>query len=83
VFGDVDLDVRRAAMVPDEVTVTAVAPFGDVEMIVPNDVQVDASGFTLFGSKKNAVQAPAASESAPVVRVHAFTVFGSVKVWSA
>ena len=83
VFGDVDLDFRQAAMVPDEVTVTSVAPFGDVEVIVPNGVRVDVSGFTLFGSKKIAVQASAASESAPVVRVRAFTVFGSVKVWSA
>jgi predicted membrane protein len=83
VFGDVDLDVRHAAMVPDEVNVTAVAPFGDVEVIVPNGVELDVSGFTLFGSKKIAVQASAASESALVVRVHAFPVFGSVKVWSA
>jgi Domain of unknown function (DUF1707) len=44
---------------------------------------VSVSGFTLFGSKKIAVQASAASELAPVVRVRAFTVFGSVKVWSA
>jgi hypothetical protein len=45
-------------------------------------VKVDVSGFTLFGSKKIAVREAALCGSAPIVRVRAFSVFGSVKVWS-
>jgi hypothetical protein len=83
VFGDIDLDLRQATMAPGEVVINAVAPFGNIDVLVPEGVQVDVGGFTLFGSKKVAVGDAPTNESAPVIRVRGFSLFGSVKVWSS
>jgi Domain of unknown function (DUF1707)/Cell wall-active antibiotics response 4TMS YvqF len=82
VFGDIDLDLRQAAVPSGEVTIRAVAPFGDIEVIVPDGVSVELSGFSLFGRKKVDVRKASSAAPAPVVRVDAFTIFGSVLVRS-
>jgi hypothetical protein len=82
VFGDIDLDLRQATMPPGEVIINAVAPFGNIDVLVPEGTQVDVGGFTLFGSKKVAVADAGTNESAAVIRVRGFTLFGSLKVWS-
>jgi hypothetical protein len=81
-FGDVELDLRQAAVPTGEVKINAVAPFGDIEVIVPDGVGVELTGLSVFGRKKVDVRRPASIESAPVVRVRAVTVFGSVLVRS-
>jgi hypothetical protein len=82
-FGDIDLDLRQATMPPGEVVINAVAPFGNIDVLVPEGAQVDVGGFTLFGSKKVTVQESATNESAASIRVRGFSLFGSLKVWSA
>jgi len=83
VFGDIERDLRQAAVPSGEVTIRAVAPFGDIEVIVPDGVSVELSGFSLFGRKKVDVRRTASSSSpAPVVKVGAVTLFGSVLVRS-
>ncbi len=46
-----------------QVAINAVAPFGNIDVLVPDGVQVDVGGFTLFGSKKIAVGEATANES--------------------
>jgi DUF1707 SHOCT-like domain/Cell wall-active antibiotics response LiaF, C-terminal len=77
-FGDVELDLRQAAVPAGEVEIKAIAPFGDIEVIVPDGVTVELTGFLVFGHKKVDVRRSASIESAPAVRVHAVTVYGSV-----
>jgi Domain of unknown function (DUF1707)/Cell wall-active antibiotics response 4TMS YvqF len=81
VFGDVELDLRHASVPAGGVSISAISPFGNIEVLVPDGVEVDVGGFTLFGSKKLAVGGPVSAWS-PTVRVRAFSLFGSVKVWS-
>jgi uncharacterized protein DUF1707/cell wall-active antibiotic response 4TMS protein YvqF len=81
-FGDVDLDFRHAAMTGGEVGITAVTPFGDIDLIIPAKVEVDVSGFTLFGSKRVDVQPAAPGGPVATVRLRAFTLFGSIRVRS-
>jgi Cell wall-active antibiotics response 4TMS YvqF len=83
VFGDIDLDLRQATILPGEVVINAVAPFGNVEVLVPDGVQVDVGGLTLLGSTTVAVEEATASESAMVIRVRGFSLFGSFKVRSS
>ena len=83
VFGDIDLDFRQATMPSGTVAINAVAPFGDIEVLVPDGVQVDVGGFTMFGSKKVEVRDAPTNESAAVVRVRGFSLFGSLKVRSS
>ena len=82
VFGDVELDLREAAVPTGQVQMSAVAPFGDIEVIVPDGVIVELTGFSLFGRKKVDVRRSSSMRSAPVVRVQGFIVFGSVLVRS-
>jgi hypothetical protein len=81
-FGDVELDLRQAAVPTGEIEIKAVAPFGDIEVIVPDGISVELTGFSVFGRKKVDVRRSALIGSAPVVRVRAVTVFGSVLVRS-
>jgi Cell wall-active antibiotics response 4TMS YvqF len=83
VFGDIDLDLRQAHLADDEVTITAIAPCGSVDVVVPNGVRVDMTGFTVFGSKKVKVHELPPTAAAPVVRLRAFSLLGSLRVRSA
>ena len=65
VFGDIDLDFRQAAMPAGEVAIRAIAPFGNIDVLVPDGVHVDLGGFTLFGSKKIAVETPPRTSPGP------------------
>jgi predicted membrane protein len=82
VFGDIDLDFREATVPPGRLAINAVAPFGNIDVLVPDGVQVDVGGFTLFGSKKVAVGEATATGSGAAIRVRGFSLFGSVKVSS-
>jgi predicted membrane protein len=82
VFGDVDLDFRQAGTPAGPIAINAVAPFGNIDVMVPDNVHVDVGGFTLFGSKKVALEGAAPNESGAIIRVRGFSLFGSVKVSS-
>ena len=82
VFGDIDFDFRQEGMPAGQVAINAVAPFGNIDVLVPDGVHVDVGGFTLFGSKKVAVGDATTNESVAVIRVRGLSLFGSVKVSS-
>jgi Cell wall-active antibiotics response 4TMS YvqF len=81
-FGDIDLDLRQAAMPQGEVMINAIAPFGNIDVVVPAGTKVDIGGFTVFGSKKVNVADGGGDGPAAAVRVRGFTLFGHLKVWS-
>ena len=81
-FGDVDIDLGQTTMPTGALAITAVAPFGNIDVLVPVGVQVDVGGFTLFGSKKISVRDVPSDPSAPQLRVRGFTLFGSLNVRS-
>ena len=80
IFGDIDLDFRHATTPAGRIAISAVAPFGNIEVLVPDGIHVDVGGFTLFGSKRVLMANGSPNDSAPPVRVRGFTVFGSLKV---
>jgi Cell wall-active antibiotics response 4TMS YvqF len=83
VFGDIDLDFRQATTPAGRVAINAIAPFGNIEVLVPDGIQVDVGGFTPFGSKKIAVANVPTNTSTAVIRVRGFTLFGSLRVRSS
>lgn len=82
VFGDIDLDFRHAGTLTGPIAINAFAPFGNIDVMVPDAVHVDVGGFTLFGSKKVTVENATPNESGAMIRVRGFSLFGSVKVTS-
>ena len=79
VFGDSTLDMRRGLASGHEVTVRALAGFGDVRINVPAGSRVETSGFGLFGSTRCDLPSDPADDG-PVVRVKAWALFGDVKI---
>jgi hypothetical protein len=83
VFGDIELDLRQATLPPAGMRIGAIAPFGNLDIAVPSDAEVDVGGFTLFGSKKVAVDGTAPTETNTIITIRGFSFFGSMKVRSS
>src|ERR687885_2175351 len=79
VFGGVEIDLREAELPPRELHLSAWAFFGGVDVTVPEGMRVEATGFALFGGR-DIRGGESADPTAPVLRVHAVTVFGGVNV---
>ena len=50
VFGDIKLDLRRAELPGGLTEFVAIALFGNVEVIVPESLDVELDGFAIFGN---------------------------------
>lgn len=78
-FGDVDLDLREAQVDGSVVTVLVAAVFGNVDVYVPEGVELDVGGVVVFGHRREwGRDAPGRG---PLVRVRAFSLFGTIDVW--
>ena len=51
-FGKIDLDLRRATLEGDVITVIALGMFGALDVYVPEGVEVDLHGAALGGHKR-------------------------------
>ncbi len=78
-LGETTLDFRHAQLDREEVAVTAVAWLGEVNIVVPPDVEVEMSGFALLGERKDRSLTPA-DDRGPLLRLRAFAVLGEIKV---
>jgi Domain of unknown function (DUF1707)/Cell wall-active antibiotics response 4TMS YvqF len=80
VFADVDFDLREATIDRAATTMTVLAFCGNLDVYVPEGVNVDVSGLALFGHRRdwgNEVTAP----DAPTITVRVAGLFGTVDVW--
>ena len=79
-FGDLDLDLREATIDQRRAVLTVVAAFGNVDVYVPEGVNVDVSGITVFGHRRDWGR-DAGRPDAPAVRVRVLGVAGTIDVW--
>jgi hypothetical protein len=79
-FGDVDLDLRQAELDRPEVAVVVVGLFGNVDVYVPEGIEVDVGGITAFGRRRE-WGSDIARAGAPSVRVRTLSLFSTVDVW--
>ncbi|MEJ7798155.1 MAG: DUF1707 domain-containing protein [Solirubrobacteraceae bacterium] len=80
VMGGVDLDLRDATIEDDELVITAVAVMGGIDVIVPEGVEVQLSGFALMGGNDHRPGTAPVRPGTPVVHVRAFSIMGGVDV---
>ena len=80
VFGDTVLDMRGSPSADAEVGVSALALFGDVKVLAPENSAVELTGVRLFGDNGSNVPAASASTAAMLLRVKGLAMFGDVKV---
>jgi hypothetical protein len=81
VFGSVTVDFTRTPLEPGRYTVNALAMFGSVELIFPEDVDVRLSAMALFGSS-HSKDARGVGQVAGLVEVtvEGLAAFGSIDV---
>lgn len=80
-FGNVDLDLRRATLEHEVVTVIAVGLFGAIDVYVPEGVEVDLHGLALGGHKRARGNDPSPRPGTPLVRVIGISIFAGIDVW--
>jgi uncharacterized protein DUF1707 len=79
-FGDLDLDLREATIDLPRTAVSVLAAFGNVDVYVPEGVNVDVGGFGIFGHRRE-WGPDAARPEAPTVHVRALGFMGTVDIW--
>src|SRR5205085_550699 len=79
-FGDADIDLRKAEIGGSIVTITAFVLFGNADFYVPTGVDVDLGGFTVFGHRGEHGEEADPAPDAPLVRIRTFSLFGTSDV---
>lgn len=79
-FGDLDFDLRDAIIERPRTTVTVLAALGNVDIYVPEGVNADVTGMSIFGHRRDWGR-DADRASAPEVRVRVIGVGGTIDVW--
>ena len=80
-FGDADIDMRKAEIGGPVVTITALVLFGNADFYVPTGVDVDLGGFAVFGHRGEHGEEVEPGPDAPIVRIRVFSLFGTSDVW--
>lgn len=52
IMGDVELDLRNAVIVDDDVEITIWGLMGDVDVIVPDGVEAELDGLCVMGDRR-------------------------------
>ena len=79
-FGDLDFDLRDATMDAGRATVNVLAAFGNVDVYVPEGVNVDIGGLTVFGHRRDWGR-DAGQSDAPSIYVRVLGFAGTIDVW--
>jgi hypothetical protein len=80
-FGNIDLDLRQAALEGDVITIVGLGLFGALDVYVPDGVEVDLHGLSVFGHKGAHGKDAAPLPGTPLVRMYSFSMFAGVDVW--
>jgi hypothetical protein len=80
VFGDVVLDLREARIPAVELQIRARTVFGDIDLLVPEGVDVVVRAATVFGDVRQETGEDAPAPGAPRIVLAGGTLFGDVRV---
>ena len=79
-MGGADLDFRDVRLPPGETEVFIFAMMGGVDIVVPPDLNVDASGIAIMGGFGHSSAARVEDPAAPVLRINGFCFMGGVEI---
>jgi Domain of unknown function (DUF1707)/Cell wall-active antibiotics response 4TMS YvqF len=80
VFGDIDLDLRQAEVEDPVVSVRVLALFGNVDVYVPEGIEVDVGGVVVLGHRREWGR-DEPRPGAPLLRVGVIALCGTADVW--
>ncbi len=78
-FGGAEIDLRNAKMNPDGAVLNLMALFGGVEIMIPDDWDIEINSTALFGSVSNRSRGENHDDEKPL-KISATTIFGGVEV---
>jgi hypothetical protein len=81
VFSDLDLDLRQVELSGEVASVTAFVLFGNVDLYVPETVEVDLGGLAVFGHRREWGRDLPPSPVTPLLRVRVLSLFGTADLW--
>jgi hypothetical protein len=79
-FADIDLDLREAEIESADTRVRVLAMFGNVDVYVPEGIDVDVGGLTIVGHRREWGR-DVGHPDAPAVRIRTIGLFATVDVW--
>ena len=79
-FADLDFDLREVTVDHWQTTVTIVAAFGNVDLYVPEGINVNVGGITVFGHRRDWGR-DADRPNAPAIHVRVLGFAGTIDVW--
>jgi hypothetical protein len=80
-FGGTDLDLRQVEISSGVVEITAFTMWGGFDIYVPEGVDVEVTGFAVFGGNDENGTEGDVHRDAPLIRVRLITIFGGADVW--
>lgn len=79
--GGVELDFREAAFGPGIVEVRAFAVMGGIQVIVPPDLRVEASGFAIMGGFEERTESGLGGDGGgPLLKIRGFALMGAIQI---
>ncbi len=79
-MGGADLDLTEAVVDGTEIEIRVWSLMGGSDIVVPENVNVELTGFALMGGNDLKLEGPPAGPGAPLVRVRAYSVMGGTDV---
>jgi hypothetical protein len=83
VFGSTELDLRHVLSGEDVIEISGVCVFGELKVVVPEGVEVDLTGPSVFSNQDFRLAAVPRLHGTPEIRVRVTTWFSNVEVKSA
>ena len=79
--GDCDLDLRRAELSGPVASITALVLFGNINLYVPEGVDVDVRGLVIFGHRRQWGRDLPVHPGTPLLRIKILSLVGTADVW--
>jgi hypothetical protein len=80
-FGNIDLDLRQATLEGDVITIVLLGAFGAADVYIPEGIEVDFRGLSLFGHARARGNDPPARPGTPLMRVFAVALWAGIDAW--
>lgn len=82
-LGDIHLDLREVVCAEPTVEIGVWTVMGDLELVVPDGVEVELTGIDLMGDRELRLAPVPRVPGTPLIHVKAYTVMGDVKIRSS
>jgi len=80
-FGNIDLDLRQATLEGDVITIVVFGVFATADVYVPEGVEVDLRGLSIFGHARANGNDPPPHPGTPLVRIFVVSLWAGIDAW--